>query len=342
MFGLDFHPTARTITLVDRAIQAAASDTYGICHRRFFPEDGVKVFDWPNYQYAYPWRIWFEQYDLVSATQVTSGGNTIPLNEIFFEPADKEANEPYTYMELNRSTTASFGQGSTPQHDVAITGTWGYTAETAGAGTLAAAVTDTTGTTVTVSDGSLVGVGNVVVVDAERMLVADRAFASTGVTLAGPGLETASAADTQLTVGSSNVFGVGEVIRIDQEQMFITDQLDATDYVVKRAWNGTTLATHSASTTIYASRLLTVTRGALGTTAATHTNGVAVARYVPPGLIHELNVALAENNVLQATSGYARTVGTGDYVRNASGSGLADITLRAVARYGRKARSAVV
>lgn len=47
MYGLDFHPTARTITLVDRAIQSAASDTYGICHRRFHPEDGTKYFDWP-------------------------------------------------------------------------------------------------------------------------------------------------------------------------------------------------------------------------------------------------------------------------------------------------------
>jgi hypothetical protein len=67
-----------------------------------------------------------------------------------------------------------------------------------------------------------------------------------------------------------------------------------------------------------------------------------VAKSVFPGLVSELAVALSINGVLQETSGYARTVGGGDNVRNASGAGLASLISRATARYGRKARTRVI
>lgn len=338
MLALDFHPTARTITLVDRAIQSAANSIYGACHRRFWPEDATRYFDWPNYQYAYPWRIWFEQYDLVAATSVTSGGVAIPLGQIFFEPADKQPDEPFTYMELDRSTTASFGQGPTPQRDVAITGAWGYTALAAPAGQLAAAVPDATSAAVTVSDGSQMGVGDLIAIGTERMLVCDRAMASTGVAFTGPA--TANASDNLIGVPDVSQFGYGETLLLDAERMYVTDKT-ATALVVKRAWDGTVLAAHTTGT-IYASRLLTVARGATGTTAAAHTSGTAVARHVCPPLISEWSLALAENAVLQATSGYARTIGEGATARMAGGGGLADIAARAVARYGRKARTGVI
>jgi hypothetical protein len=110
---------------------------------------------------------------------------------------------------------------------------------------------------------------------------------------------------------------------------------------VKRAWDGTTLAAHT-NATIYAQRLWTVTRGGFGTTAATHLNGAAISRYTPPSLVTQLSLAEAENNLLQAVSGYARTVGAADNARPVSGQSLADIRAMAYQQYGRKVRRRTV
>src|SRR5215470_16485337 len=138
--ALDVKETARADWQIDRAIQSAARDIEGQLHRRFYPEDATRRFDWPNFQYAYPWRLWLDQWELAAIpTSVTSGGVTIPISACNFEPVNSEP--PYTYLELRRDQPYSFGVGSTPQRDVAITGTWaGCPAVTDPAGTLTAAV----------------------------------------------------------------------------------------------------------------------------------------------------------------------------------------------------------
>ena len=64
--------------------------------------------------------------------------------------------------------------------------------------------------------------------------------------------------------------------------------------------------------------------------------------YLPPGdqprLIRDLNLAEALNRVLQETSGYARTIGSGESQAPVSGAGLADLWAEAATVYGRKAR----
>lgn len=335
--ALDIAETLRDNALVDSAVMAAAEDIHGLMHRRFYPEDGTKFWDWPSYQSAYPWRIWFEQHDLVSATSVTSGGQAISLADIFFEPANKEASEPYEYMELDLSTSAAFGVGSTPQHDIAIAGTWGYGAQTAPAGAFAGNINSSV-TTATVTNSAMVGTGQILLCGTERMLVTDRAMTSSGQTL-----QTGMTADMKnqtVACGDGTQFGVGETLLLDAERMLITD-IAGNSLVVKRARHGSTLAAHSGST-IYAPRLVTITRGALGTTAASHVTTDALLKFVFPGLLTELAVALSLNNVLQKTSGYSRTVGEGDNVRNASGAALAGLVSRAVARYGRKSRLLVI
>lgn len=44
--ALDVPETVRDNALVDSAVMAAADDIYGLLHRRFYPEDAVKYFDW--------------------------------------------------------------------------------------------------------------------------------------------------------------------------------------------------------------------------------------------------------------------------------------------------------
>ena len=335
--ALDVKGTSRSDDDVDRAIQAGSRAAEGLLHRVFYPRDMTRYFDWPNYTYAYPWRVWLDAWELAAIpTSVTTGGQAIPLGDLFFEPAN--SGPPYTYFEINRATNSTFGVGPTPQRDVAVTGTFGFNLNTAPAGAIAAAVNDTTTGAVTVTNSAGAGVGDVITVNAERMLLADKALASTGQTQQGS--IGASTADQALTVQNGTAFYVGETVTLDQESMLVT-AAPGNVLTVKRGWDGTTPAAHTGAA-IYAPRLWTVTRGAFGTTAATHLNGAAISRYAWPSLVTQLSLAEAENDLLQAVSGYARTVGAADNARPVSGQSLADIRAMAYAQYGRKVRRRTV
>lgn len=339
--SLDIKETARNNWQIDQAIQTATTNINRHMHRVFYPTDTTHFWDWPNFQRAYPWRIWLDQFELADTTVnvpvVTSGGNVIPASAIFWGPWNDSP--PFTFLELDRSKSGTFGQGSTPQRDVAIAGTFGYRMDTDPGGTLAAAVTSTTATTVTVSNGALTGVGSLLIVDSERILVQDCATASTGqVNLSGA--TTAAASDNAVTVASGAALNVDETLLIDQEKMLVVDVTGNVATVI-RGWDGSALAAHSASTTIYAYRLLTVGRGLLGTAAATHSSAAAISLFRYPPLIRDLALAEAGNTVLQRTSGYAE-VGEGAYAAPNIGAGLADLWDEAETAHGRKARIRVV
>jgi hypothetical protein len=361
--AVDFKDSALANTQVDRAIASATRNIEGRLKRRFFPQDRVRYFDWPNYQYADPWRLWLNQYDLIVCTLLESPvGTSIPLNQVFLEPVNKESWEPFRSVVLDRSSNAAWGTAPTPQHAIAVTGTWSYTAEMDSAGTLAAAVTTTTAGTITVSDGSLAGIGDLLILDpgrsaapfpsaagyagalqgytGERVLVTDRATVTTGQTNVS-GAATASNADVAVTVTDGTQVHVGEVLLLDTEQLLVTG-ITGNVLTVKRAWNGTVLAAHSLATTLYAYRLLSVLRGHAGTTAATHLINAAVSRHRPPPLARDLGIAVAINQIESEGSGWARTVGAGDNVRNATGAGLAQMWRDAIEAHGRQVRTRVI
>src|SRR5258706_168548 len=148
----DFRTTAQGSRQVDRAIQSASDLIDAELHRVFYPRDTTYKFDWPDSLGPPPWRFWFNQWGLVSATLVesprgptTSGGNVI------FRPVNRKPGGPFTYMELDISSVSAFQAAATPQQAIWVTGTWGFTADPAPAGTLAAAITLTTAATITVS-----------------------------------------------------------------------------------------------------------------------------------------------------------------------------------------------
>lgn len=361
--ALDFAETAVGNARIDRVIQSVARTVEGQMHRVFYPMDASRYFDWPNYAYAYPWRLWFDQWDLVVPTSIQSPvGVAIPLYQVFAEPVNRKPGFPFNRVELDRSTVAAWGAGPTPQHSILIAGTWGFTAEMDPAGTLAAAVATTTATSITVSDGSQAGVGDLLILNAgtaaapfpaypgtagalgaltgERVLVTERTAASTGLTQSGAGCTTISTADNALSTTGTGTLNAGEVLLLDQERMLITD-ITGTVATVKRAWDGTVLAAHSAAT-VNAYRQLTVLRGQLGTAAATYSLGAAVSRHRAPSLIRDLSIGESLNRVLQETSGYARTVGGPDMAMPAPGAGLSDLWDEARTMYGRKARKRAI
>lgn len=365
--SIDFKDGIDIFNALDRALQTSADNIDGQAKRVFYPSDDVRYFDWPNAggagggQFAEPWRLYLDDNDLTVMAALVTGGTTIPLNQVFLEPVNnpQKGRPYYTYLELDRSSTAAFGGNSqTPQHAIAITSTWGYGADADPAGTLAASV-GSSDTTVTTSNGALIGPGDLMILGygrgvapfpsaagyagsiapytGERILVTDVAAVATGLTQSGSGVTTASAADQALTWTGTGALNAGEVIVLDQEDMLV-EQIVGSVATVRRAWNGTTLAAHSGAT-VYAFRQFSVTRAQLGTTAGSYSSAAAVYRHRVPPLIRDLAIAEAANQVLQEGAGYARTVGSGESAHPAPGLGLAEKWDEAMARHGRAGKA---
>lgn len=339
MRALDSKATARNAGQIDRALESASRDIEALCHRRFYPELGTRFFDWPNSQRAASWRLWLDDSELISVVALSSGGTVIASTDYLLEP--NRSGPPYNRLEIDLASAAAFGGGDTHQRDISITGLWGYRDEETAAGALAAAVSSASATTLSVNGAAAaaLGVGSVLRIDSERMLVTGRAMADTGQNLGGSGL-TAQANAVAVVVTDGAAFAVDEVLLVESERMLIVD-IAGTTLTVKRAWDGSVLAAHSAGVDIYASRTLAVARGALGTTAATHSLGATVQRWDPPGPVRGLTIAEAVTQLANEVAGYARTRKSGEggtSERSMDVTALAGKRQRVYDSHGRKGR----
>ena len=277
---LDVKETARSNARIDRALTDATDAVHGLCHRIFYPVVATRYFDWPGPQYARPWRLWLDANELISVTTLTSGGTTIAASDYFLEP--NTYGPPYNRIEIDLDSSAAFGGGDTHQRDIGVTGVWaGCPLVEPSVGTTAEALDDSeTGIDVDAATSAAVGVGSLLRIDSERVIVTGRAQLDTGQNLGGN--LTASNSNTTVPVASGAAFAVDEVILIDSEKMRI-DDIAGNNLTVTRPWDGTALAAHTSGADIYAPRTLTVERGALGTTSATHNSAATLYRWDPPG-----------------------------------------------------------
>jgi hypothetical protein len=321
----------RTDAQVDRAIEDGSRSVERLCHRKFYPWMGTRYFDWPNFDRASVGRLWLNEHELVSLTSITSGGTAITVGNVLLYPTD---GPPYSYIELDRSTSASFDSGDTSQRSIALTGVFGFDSVTTPAGVLNEAL-DASETAVDVSNSYILGVGDLLTIDSEKMVVTGKSTITSGQTLQANMGSAVSANTVSVTNGAA--FYSGEVITVGSEQMLVTDVV-GNNLTVKRAWGATINAAHTSGDTVYTWRTLTVERGVLGTTAATHDTSTAVSKQVYPGPVRSLVIAEAINTIMQEGAGYARVVGQGDGQRNASGQGLRDKRKDVYSAYGRKAR----
>lgn len=353
--ALDIKQSAYDDQKIDRALMGASGSVDAICQRLFYTQFATRTFDWPNFQYTYPWKLYLNDdgvNELAAApTAVTSGSFlpvpvVIPTANVLPRPI---TGPPFTWIELRRDSTSSFGNNTTPQADISITGPFGYWMKQTSVGTLAAAITDTTGTTITVSSSGVVGVGDVLICESERMLVTDARYVSSGISFIS-GCTTAQANDVTMVVPDGTQFSPNEIILIDSEWILIQD-IVGNNLIVKRAYSGSVLATHSPGL-VYVKRKLTVTRGDLGTTAATHNNGTALYIATIPDLVKSLAVAEFTVEIIQGTAGYANTQqvswhgqvqrGQGSQQEAFPGPGLPDLRIKCLSRFGRNARTRAV
>lgn len=370
--SVDFAPGVDINARVDRALVDHAENIDAQMKRVFYPSDDIRFFDWPSQggtgggQYADPWRLWFDDNDLTCLTSLVAGGVTIGLDQVFVAPWEnpRKGKPYYSRIELDRSTSATFGGNQqTPQYAIAIGSTWGYGADADPAGLLAADV-GTGDATITVSDSSKSGPGDLLVLGygrgsapfpgsdphagaiqpyvGERVLITDASPVATGLTQSGSGVTAADDADQALSWTGTGALIAGEVITLDSEDMLV-EKLMGGVATVRRAFNGTTLATHS-SAAIWAMRQYSVLRAQLGTTAASYSSGAAVNRHRVPQLVRDLEIAEVSNQLLQEGSGYARTVGSGENAAPAPGVALVDKWAECRTAHGRggKARQRAV
>jgi hypothetical protein len=335
--ALDAESAARTDAQVDRAIDSASRAVEALCQRDFAPVTGTRFFDWPSQQTSRSWRVWLDRNEIITASLVISGDVTIPATDYFLEPAN--SGPPFNRVEVRLDRPSGWQAGSTQQRAIAITGLFGYSDTQEPAGALAAGI-DAATTAVTVTDSSVLGVGDLLTVGGERMTVTGKRLTGTGQTVQTP--LTAKNNDNVVAVSDGTVFHEGEIVTVGAEQMEIR-AITGNTLIVKRAVAGSVLAAHTG-TGIYVPRLLTVARAAAGSTASTASSGTAVTRWTPPGPVHTLTVAEALNTLLQEQAGYLRTAG------GSSGSGGKEATLDAlngmraqvVSTHGRQARIRVV
>jgi hypothetical protein len=342
--ALDINETARNSRNLDRAIQSASRRVEGLCHRYFYPLTDTKSFSWPNAQGTVPWRLYLENHDLISVSELSSGGTVIAPGDFYLEP--EPSGPPYTRLEVNIGSSAAFGGGSTHQRNISVTGLWGYRNDEIVSGVTVEAL-DASETTIDVDalTSSEVGVGSIIRIDSERCLVTNRTLLDTGINLGGAGL-TAQKNDVTVTVSDATQFAVDEIIKIESESVLVVD-ISGNNLTVLRGYDGSTMAAHAAGVDIYAPRTLKVTRGALGTTAATHLTGATVNIWDIPSGIMQLTTAEAIHELMQEQTGWFRTMSAssnfgGTAKRAATIEALIDLRQSTYAQYGRKARTRAI
>ena len=303
----DYKSTAYEAERLRRILDGASRDIELSFHRHYYPlTEAVTFTDPPT---STPRRVQSAGFDLdrdlLALTAATEDGTSATLANVELHPG--QYGPPYWWIGLTGST-------------IVVTGRWGYSEDTAPAGALEAAISDTTGTSVDVTNSALIGVGDLILVDSEQMIVTAKLQLDSGQNLSNN--PTASVSDVTIGLTDGTKFAVGEIILIDAEDMLIV-AISGNNGTVKRAYNGSVLAAHSATADIYAPRTLTVERGAVGTTAATHLDAATITKNVPPGPIVDFCIAEALSRYENESAGYLRQVGTGESAREARGAGLA-------------------
>lgn len=340
--SLEIVHTAYANRLIDSRLEAASRSLEGLLHRRFYPERRTVQMDWPNYQYSPTWQLWMGDNELISLETLTAGG-TVITSDVNLRRGDDRTEPPYSYIEVDLASNAAFAGGTTFQRSISILGLYGYndTATNIAAGTLGSGINSSvTSLVINPSSGDYpIGVGSLLLVGTERIVLTERRMSDTGQNLQSSMDDLQS--DTLVNVTDGTAFAAGETILIGAERMRIND-IAGNNLIVTRAWDGTVLATHSVNDDVYALRTFTAKRGQLGSTAAAHDANDLVYVHEFPGLINELCIAEAIVLLEQNSAGYARMVGSGASQRESSGAGLADIRDRAWAAFGRMSRKEAV
>ncbi len=286
--------TSRSAYLIDNKIEAASRNAETLLHGRFYPALVTVKYDWPNYQHVAPWQLWLDDNQAISVVSMSAGGTTIDAADRFLRRGDGKAEPPYSYIEIDQASSAAFQSGDTTQEAIELNllAGWNDTDTSIPHAVLSGAINASVTTAVfnpSSGDYNALGIGALVLAGTERMVIVGRRYSAvSGQTISADVDDHQS--DTGIPVTSGAAFAVGETIYIGIEKMRINDIVDNT-LMVDRAFDGTVLGPHTSGAAVSAKRTYVLKRGALGTTAASHsdTDPVYVHQYPEP--LGELVVA---------------------------------------------------
>jgi hypothetical protein len=204
--ALDAADSARTHAKLDQALQAATDAINGATLRVFYPQVATRYFAWPNYQHADAGRLYLDADELVSVTSIVSGDDTLTAADYHLEP---DTGPPYNLLVINPAGTGSLNSSSTTAYErsIAITGVYAGCRLVEDAAGATAEALDAIELDVDVTDGSLIGVGDLIRIDDERMVVTGRSMIDSAQNTTGA--LTASKADQTVGVASGAGFHVG-------------------------------------------------------------------------------------------------------------------------------------
>lgn len=294
-------PLRRRPAQVLRDLGSASRTAEGELDRIFYPQVDTREFRRIGYSRRECRPVLFlGRHELVELDSLTVDGTAVAAGDLVLRP---QTGPPFNRVEFTEDADIRAGL-----YDVDVAGTFGHRTDELDVATLDGGI-DASTTTVDVTSAPEVGTGSLIRVGDERMVVADVSMADTGQTLQAD--LASSVAAVTVTVVDGSEFQVDELIRIGSERMLVTD-IDANDLIVRRAADGSTLAGHSSGAGVDALRRLTVERGALGTTAATHTTGDTVRLQEYPEPLVAYVLALGQSIVLQEFAGQTQeTAGRG-------------------------------
>lgn len=334
--ALDVAPSASANARLDRAIVEGSKAVETLTRRVFYPVRDTRYFDYPAPGRSAPaYRIWLGADELISVESVTVAGEAVDVADVLLEPVND--GPPYTHLDIDQSTGTAWQAGQTWQRAVAVLGLYAGgpdDRETIGA-TAEALDASETDIDVTAAAGTGAGIGDVIIVGTERMLVTSFGWLTTGATAS----LTASAADQSITVADITAYADGELLLLGGERLQIQDRAGTT-ITVERAVQGTTLAAHTTET-LYAARTLRVVRGVSGSTAAAHDTAATIERQVYPPAVTALALAEAEVQLQQQAGGYARPQGAGAGARPVASGTLEDVRARCEDEHRRWRQEAV-
>jgi len=315
--------------VIDRMLEAATAYIEERTQRFFLPRTETRKYTWPQRD-GIGWQLRLDQGLIsVSSLKDNDGADAIAAADYFLEP--NNYGPPYNRIEIDLGSNEAYQAGATPQQTIHVAGDWGWKSETDSAGTAAEAI-DATETAVDVSDASLINVGDVILINAERMFVSDKAALDTTAALNGD--LTATKSQVSVTVTNGALVKKNEIVQLDSEQMLVKS-ISGNVLTVERAYNGTVLAAHTGAVAVNAFRTLTVTRGVNGSTAATHASGDAITRYRVPRDIEMLCRALAISWYQQEQAAWGRQLGTGEGQQEFSAKAVMAMEHEVVGRYRR-------
>ena len=246
---------------------------------------------------------------LLAVSSLVNGDDTLVSTDYLLRPNGRMwVDGPYTQLDVDPDS-ANLSAWYAEADSVVINGRWGLyeKSEDTGANT-GASEQSVSSTSLVTTNGSKVSPGMVCLIGTEQELVTGYGAVTASVTTLAEDLDLV---EEEISVANGALLSVGEIVRAGFEQMKILD-INGNTLYVRRGWNGTKKATHASASALDVYRTFTVVRAVNGTTAAVHSAGSDIYRYLVPEDVRILCVEIATLMRRKALGGFAGKSGNSE------------------------------